>query len=934
MLHTKTFIWTLIFFGAAASLEVKVTPSYSEISVGQSKFFLCEVDTDTQEIDWYLPSGEKISPNRPDISITLSDRISTLIIYNADLDKAGVYRCVARSGDSEAQGTINVTIFQQLEIKNAPSPQEFTEGDTASIVCDVVASPPPVVTWRHKGIRVRAENDVRYKILNNNHLQIRGIRKSDEGTYVCEGRVMVRGEISLMPVDVIVNVFPTIRIRQAEVNATADMSQPVILACDADGSPEPTVTWTRNKIVLENGNKYSFNEDGSEMTIKGIIKLDESEYVCTARNKAGQQEKEISLKVFVKPKITYLENLTTSELEEQVMLTCEALGDPTPTITWSFGSHVFTEGESDLHNRIYQASWTRPEQHKSADGHVVVRSDARVSSLTLKTVQYSDAGEYLCTARNAVGQEADVAHLEVRYAPKIQGAVTVYTWEGNSANISCEVLAHPAASVAWFRDGLPLPSSNGTSVRLFSTATASYLEVTPESQSDFGSYNCTATNAIGTESKEFLLIQAEVPSSPSLTKVEAFSGSARLEFQEPEAGGGVPVLRYRLEWRQAGRGRWDSKLYEVLEGGPSALTIGGLKPDTHYEVKMYAINGKGEGDSSQLLAFVTEPVREPSAPRLEAQLQPAGNALRVSWTKQDDGGSPITHYIVSYKAKLASNWRPEIRLPSGSEFVVLHGLDWNTEYNVYVVAENRRGQSQPATLALRTAPAPTAAPDPLDSGRLGTGAVAGILVVAFVVLLVIVDVACFFINKCGLLMCLAANVCGKQGAGAKGKDFEGGMAAFSKDESREPIVEVRTEEETQNHDGGVLTEPSETTPLTDSERAVDITPTVTNLLPSPVINCDTPDSLPTSDSMTPLVPQSSTPKATGCPRTAPRYVTLVDLSDAPTVTAPPTGRPAAAQPPQNETSQNPPEPSRAQSSLTSSPKQNSIPESSPVAKSQ
>lgn len=33
-------------------------------------------------------------------------------------------------------------------------------------------------------------------------------------------------------------------------------------------------------------------------------------------------------------------------------------------------------------------------------------------------------------------------------------------------------------------------------------------QVTPESQSDFGSYNCTATNVIGTESKEFILIQA------------------------------------------------------------------------------------------------------------------------------------------------------------------------------------------------------------------------------------------------------------------------------------------------------------------------------------------------------------------------------------------------------------------------------------------
>ncbi|KAI5629499.1 neural cell adhesion molecule 1 isoform X7, partial [Silurus asotus] len=32
--------------------------------------------------------------------------------------------------------------------------------------------------------------------------------------------------------------------------------------------------------------------------------------------------------------------------------------------------------------------------------------------------------------------------------------------------------------------------------------------VTPESQTDFGSYNCTATNAIGSDSKEFLLISA------------------------------------------------------------------------------------------------------------------------------------------------------------------------------------------------------------------------------------------------------------------------------------------------------------------------------------------------------------------------------------------------------------------------------------------
>lgn len=35
-----------------------------------------------------------------------------------------------------------------------------------------------------------------------------------------------------------------------------------------------------------------------------------------------------------------------------------------------------------------------------------------------------------------------------------------------------------------------------------------FFQVTPDSQNDFGSYNCTATNMIGAESKEFLLIQA------------------------------------------------------------------------------------------------------------------------------------------------------------------------------------------------------------------------------------------------------------------------------------------------------------------------------------------------------------------------------------------------------------------------------------------
>uniref|UniRef100_A0A8C7TRY3 Neural cell adhesion molecule 1a n=1 Tax=Oncorhynchus mykiss TaxID=8022 RepID=A0A8C7TRY3_ONCMY len=860
MFSTKSTHTCSLCFSLPASLQVEITPMQGEISMGESKFFLCEVVGDVKDIDWYAPNGEKLLPNRQDILVNRNDESSsTLTIYNANVDNAGIYKCVAKNGDKESQGTVNVKIFQKITFKNAPSPQEFNEGDDADIICDVVSSPPADIIWKHKGSKIQVAKDVRFKILTNNHLQIRGIKKTDEGAYTCEARVMTRGEIDLKIIKVIVNVLPSIRTRQSEMNATADVNQSVMLACDADGFPEPTVTWARNNIVLESDDKYGLNNDGSELIIKDVKKVDEGDYTCIARNKAGEKEEEVSLNVFVQPKITYLVNQTASELEEQITLTCEASGDPTPTITWSFGRRIFTEGE--------QASWTRPETYESLDGNVVVRSHARVSSLTLKYVQFTDAGHYLCTARNSIGQDQQTMYLEVRYAPKIQGSVTVYTWEGNAANISCEVLAHPGASVVWFRDGQQLSSTNTTNVKIYNTPAVSYLEVTPDSQNDFGSYNCTATNMIGAESKEFLLIPADVPSAPAIERVEPFSSTAVVEFEEPDASGGVAILKYRAEWRMQGED-WTGREYDAEEG-LSMITIVGLKPETFYEVKMSAINGKGEGESSPPQNFKTEPVREPSPPKLEGKLQTMGNALKVNWIKQDDGGSPIKHYLIRYRAHVP-DWKPEIRLPNGSEYVVLNSLDWNTEYEVYVVAENQQGKSQPGTLFFRTAAEPTAIPDTMHSGSgLGTGAIVGILIVVFVLLLVGVDVTCYFLNKCGLVMCIAVNFCGKSGPGAKSKDLEEGKAAFTKDESKGPIVEVRTEEErTPNHEGGGPTD-------TGCGPAADTTATVVDLLPSVATNSEpvtesfsTTQNSPTSESTT-LTSSTAGPTPVPAPKATP-----------------------------------------------------------------
>uniref|UniRef100_A0A8C6H5D4 Neural cell adhesion molecule 1 n=1 Tax=Mus spicilegus TaxID=10103 RepID=A0A8C6H5D4_MUSSI len=860
-------------------------------------------DAKDKDISWFSPNGEKLSPNQQRISVVWNDDdSSTLTIYNANIDDAGIYKCVVTAEDgTQSEATVNVKIFQKLMFKNAPTPQEFKEGEDAVIVCDVVSSLPPTIIWKHKGRDVILKKDVRFIVLSNNYLQIRGIKKTDEGTYRCEGRILARGEINFKDIQVIVNVPPTVQARQSIVNATANLGQSVTLVCDADGFPEPTMSWTKDGEPIENeeedDEKHIFSDDSSELTIRNVDKNDEAEYVCIAENKAGEQDASIHLKVFAKPKITYVENQTAMELEEQVTLTCEASGDPIPSITWRTSTRNISSEE------------------KTLDGHMVVRSHARVSSLTLKSIQYTDAGEYICTASNTIGQDSQSMYLEVQYAPKLQGPVAVYTWEGNQVNITCEVFAYPSATISWFRDGQLLPSSNYSNIKIYNTPSASYLEVTPDSENDFGNYNCTAVNRIGQESLEFILVQADTPSSPSIDRVEPYSSTAQVQFDEPEATGGVPILKYKAEWKSLGEESWHFKWYDAKEANMEGIvTIMGLKPETRYSVRLAALNGKGLGEISAATEFKTQPVREPSAPKLEGQMGEDGNSIKVNLIKQDDGGSPIRHYLVKYRA-LASEWKPEIRLPSGSDHVMLKSLDWNAEYEVYVVAENQQGKSKAAHFVFRTSAQPTAIPaNGSPTAGLSTGAIVGILIVIFVLLLVVMDITCYFLNKCGLLMCIAVNLCGKAGPGAKGKDMEEGKAAFSKDESKEPIVEVRTEEErTPNHDGGKHTEPNETTPLTEPELPADTTATVEDMLPSVTTVTTNSDTItetfataqnsPTSETTTltssiappaTTVPDSNSVPAgqatpskgvtasSSSPASAPKVAPLVDLSDTPT----------------------------------------------------
>lgn len=48
--------------------------------------------------------------------------------------------------------------------------------------------------------------------------------------------------------------------------------------------------------------------------------------------------------------------------------------------------------------------------------------------------------------------------------------------------------------------------------------------------------------------------------------MEPYSSTAQVQFDEPEATGGVPILKYKAEWKSLGEEAWHFKWYDAKEG--------------------------------------------------------------------------------------------------------------------------------------------------------------------------------------------------------------------------------------------------------------------------------------------------------------------------------------------------------------------------------
>jgi titin len=204
----------------------------------------------------------------------------------------------------------------------------------------------------------------------------------------------------------------------------------------------------------------------------------------------------------------------------------------------------------------------------------------------------------------------------------------------------------------------------------------------------------SALNAEGQGSQGSLsAIPAVVPGVPTGLVVTGKSQtSVSLSWVAPVDNGGRTVGDYLVETSI------DGNVWNIFSDQFSALpdaTVSGLTRGTTYQFRVSALNAEGAGSPSS--AVSTIPASVPSVPGNFRVTGKTANSLGLEWSEPDNGGRPITDYVIRYSAD-GTNWLTHADGLSTSTSLSIGALSRGVTYSIRVAAVNAEGASSEAAL--------------------------------------------------------------------------------------------------------------------------------------------------------------------------------------------------------------------------------------------
>ncbi|KAK3592726.1 hypothetical protein CHS0354_007728 [Potamilus streckersoni] len=396
-----------------------------------------------------------------------------IIINDVQPRHEGDYMCFASNVGGNATFVVSVDVqvppsFQSLRPEDEETIFSIIEGQGVVLPCSVAGDPQPFIEW-FKDESPISPTDYHYFIREDGSLEIFSAEATDTGRYRCSAS-NIAGSLERV-LELFVQVPPTIAGDPSE-ELTVTENTTVTMTCEVTGVPKPVIQWKKNFVPFKPDSKRIVISDIGLTIVEAKI-MDKAIYECIASNLAGNETRVITLVVKIPPTILDKGVTDITVLKgQEVLLTCENTGDPTPFVEWK---------KDEAPMNIFDTN----------NGLDLLPT----GSLQITSAKVKDTGKYVCIATNDAGVDTRDFSLKVHDPPSLPPNLMNKTdiIEQNSLILPCPANGVPKPQITWYKDGTRL-SSNEVGIVLLEDGS---LQIQDVKARNTGKYKCIAENVAG-----------------------------------------------------------------------------------------------------------------------------------------------------------------------------------------------------------------------------------------------------------------------------------------------------------------------------------------------------------------------------------------------------------------------------------------------------
>ncbi|XP_042335386.1 receptor-type tyrosine-protein phosphatase S isoform X12 [Sceloporus undulatus] len=414
--------------------------------------------------------------------------------------------------------------------------------------------------------------------------------------------------------------------------------------CQAIGDPKPRVTWNKKgkKVNSQRFETIEFDEGaGAVLRIQPLrTPRDENVYECVAQNPVAEITVSAKLTVLREdqlppgfPVIDMGPQLKVVERTRTATMLCAASGNPDPEIAW-FKDFL-------------------PVDPSASNGRI---KQLRSGGLQIDSSEETDQGKYECVASNSAGvRYSSPANLYVRELREVRRVAPRFSippssheiMPGGNVNITCVAVGSPMPYVKWMQGAEDLTPEDDMPVG------RNVLELTDVK--DSANYTCVAMSSLGViEAVAQITVKSlpKAPGTPIVTEVTATSITITWDSGNPD-----PVSYYVIEYKSKSQ----DGPYQIKEDiTTTRYSIGGLSPNSEYEIWVSAVNTIGQGPHSESVVTRTGEQAPASAPRNVQARMLSASTMIIQWEEPVEPNGQIRGYRVYYTMEPdqpVSNWQ-------------------------------------------------------------------------------------------------------------------------------------------------------------------------------------------------------------------------------------------------------------------------------------